>query len=392
MNKVTSYIIQEITHICRNMKSRSPGSAGEREAADYMAEILSRECGCESIAEESFQCHPSAFYGYFFVTGALAFLCTVSFFVHPLLSIIFGGLTVLLFLFQFVLYREIIDPLFPAKESVNVTAVRSCSQEPRRRIFLCGHIDAAWEFPLNYHFGGIVFEIPGVASLSGVMVYILLSVLTLCNAGAWVRTAGLCGLIFIPFYVFLSFTCNPKQTVDGANDNLTGCLIGIALLREMEQAGMRLEHTEVGVILTGAEEAGTRGAKRWCRMHDGDYRDIPTYVLCLDTIHDPDCLMVNGRDLNSTVKADPELGRAFLKAAEEAGVPCRKGRVPLFGGSTDSAAFTKAGFRSVAVTGLSHVLEDYYHTRRDTYDNLNSQGIENCYHAVKTLIQTMDAE
>ena len=140
--------------------------------------------------------------------------------------------------------------------------------------------------------------------------------------------------------------------------------MGIAVLREMERLGVQTESTEVGVILTGAEEAGIRGSKAWCKAHAGDYADVPTYILCFDTIHDPRQLMVNFRYLNGTVKADRALGKAFLRAAEEAQVPCKRGLVPLMGGATDSAGFTQGGFRSVAVTGLAHKLEDYYHTRR----------------------------
>jgi len=65
--------------------------------------------------------------------------------------------------------------------------------------------------------------------------------------------------------------------------------------------------------------------------------------------------------------------------------------VPLFGGSTDSAAFIQGGFRSIGITGLSHVLEDYYHTRRDSYDNLNEVGLINCIKATAMLIETLDA-
>ena len=45
----------------------------------------------------------------------------------------------------------------------------------KQRIFLSGHIDAAWEFPLNYRFGGIVVEIPGGMALIGVLYCLVLS-------------------------------------------------------------------------------------------------------------------------------------------------------------------------------------------------------------------------
>ena len=188
----------------------------------------------------------------------------------------------------------------------------------------------------------------------------------------------------------MAFTYDPRRVVDGGNDNLSGCYMGIALLHEMEKQGVWPEHTELGVILTGSEEAGLRGAKAWAKAHKEEYRDVPTYIICFDTIHDPRHLMVNRRDLNDTVASDEELCGMFLDAAKAVGVPCGTGRVPLFGGSTDSAAFTQGGFRSIGVTGLNHVLEDYYHTRRDSYENMNAEGLENCYRATAALIAALD--
>ena len=385
-----SYMIDEITHICRDMEKRAPGSEGERKAADYMAGVLKKDCGCSGVRVEPFREHPDSFYSYFYFSMFFDCLCALSFFIRPWLSILFGVAAFLIFIVHFVLYRQPLDPLFPERESVNVTAVRPCAGEVRQRIFLNGHIDAAWEFPLNYLFGGIVFELPGVFAILGVLYYIVLSVCALCGAGSWTYTAGRWGLVFVPFFILVAFTYNPKLVVDGANDNLSGCCMGIAVLRELERLGASLENTEVGVILTGSEEAGLRGAKAWCRTHKDDYGDVPTYILCFDTIHDPQQLMVNLKDLNGTVTSDRELGEMFLRAAAKAGVPCKRGIVPLLGGATDSAAFTQGGFRSIGITGLSHKLEDYYHTRRDSWDNLNREGLENCYRAAVAMLEHMD--
>jgi hypothetical protein len=390
LKSAVAFTLREITHICRNMKKRAPGSEGEREAAAYMAALLEQDCGCTDVKTETFTEHPAAFYGYFYISSALDILTAICFFIHPLLCLAVGTLGLFVFISQFVLYKQLIDPLFPEKQSTNITAVRSCSGEVRQRVFLNGHIDAAWEFPLNYYFGGIVFEIPGVASLIGGLTYMALSVCALCGAGSWIRITGLCCLIFIPFFILVAFTYNPRRIVDGANDNLSGCYMGIALLREMERQSITLKHTEVGVILTGSEEAGLRGAKAWAKAHKDDYKDVPTYIISFDTIHDPKHLAVNTRDLNSTVKSDPELCELFLAAAKNAGVPCRRDFVPLFGGSTDSAAFTQGGFRSIGITGLSHVLEDYYHTRRDSYDNLNEEGLTNCIRATAVFIEALE--
>jgi putative aminopeptidase FrvX len=200
------------------------------------------------------------------------------------------------------------------------------------------------------------------------------------------------GLLFIPSYIAIGFTFNPRRIVAGANDNLSGCLLGITILREMEKQGIELENTEVGVILTGSEEAGLRGSKAWCRAHQKDYQDVPTYIVCMDTIHSPEHLMVNEKDLNGMVALDADLTDAFMRAAIEVGVPCRKGRIPLMGGATDGAGFAQGGFRSASVTGMSHRLENYYHTRRDLPDSLNPEGLENCYKAAVRLFEMIDSK
>ena len=198
--------------------------------------------------------------------------------------------------------------------------------------------------------------------------------------------AGLIGLIFVPFLIGLYWMWNENRVVDGANDNLSGCYMGIALLKYLKEEGIELENTELGVILTGSEEAGLRGSKAWCEAHKGEFQDVPTIIVSYDTIHDPKYLMVNYRDLNGTVKADKDASDLFLEAAQSIDVPIKKGWVPPLGGATDSAAFAQAGFRATGITGLNHKLEDYYHTRRDTYDNMNAEGLANCFAAtVKTL-------
>jgi len=385
-----AYMIDEIKYICCHLEPRAPGSSGERKAAEYLASVLQRDCGIKEVETESFKEHPGSFYGYCRITGCLGVLSCLGLFLHPVISLTLSCLSLFLFLLYFVFYLPVIDPFFPEKVSTNVTGIRPCEKEIKRRILINGHIDAAWEFTLNYHFGGIVFEIPNAAALSGTIVYIILSILALCIEGPWIHTAAWLGCIFIPFFIAVGLTYNTKQITDGANDNLTGCYMGITLLHEMQQLGITLEHTELGVLLTGSEEAGLRGAKAWCQAHQQDFHDVPTYIITFDTIHDPRHLLVNERDLNSTLKSDAVLGNAFYQAAMDMGVPCKKGRVPLFGGSTDSSAFTRGGFRAVAITGLSHKLEDYYHTRKDTWDHLNPEGLENCYKALVRMIEMAD--
>lgn len=386
--EAAEYMVSEITHICKDFEKRDPGSKGEQQACEYMADVLKNECGCERADVESFKENPGSFFGwiYFTITFVLAAVA-ISFF-YPLVSIILIVVGLLIVFMQFGLYKKFIDRFFPEKTGHNVTAVKSCKGEVKRRIFFNGHPDAAWEWPVNYKLGGVGFEGHAVICGIGAVYYLVISIMLVAKNGLEYvsfdadETLGLLrliGLVFVPFLIGLYWMWNENRVVDGANDNLSGCYIGIAILKALKEEGIEFENTEVGVILTGSEEAGLRGAKAWCAAHKGEFDDVPTFIFSYDTIHDPKYLMTNYRDLNGTVKADKDVSDLFMEAAKELDISCKKGWVPPLGGATDSAAFAQAGFRATGVTGLNHKLEDYYHTRRDTYDNMNEQGLADCF-------------
>lgn len=386
--EAAEYMVSEITHICKDFEKRDPGSKGEQQACEYMADVLKNECGCERADVESFKENPGSFFGWIYFTITFVLTAVAISFFYPLVSIILIVVGLLIVFMQFGLYKKFIDRFFPEKTGHNVTAVKSCKGEVKRRIFFNGHPDAAWEWPVNYKLGGVGFEGHAVICGIGAVYYLVISIMLVAKNGLEYvsfdadETLGLLrliGLVFVPFLIGLYWMWNENRVVDGANDNLSGCYMGIAILKALKEEGIEFENTEVGVILTGSEEAGLRGAKAWCAAHKGEFDDVPTFIFSYDTIHDPKYLMTNYRDLNGTVKADKDVSDLFMEAAKELDISCKKGWVPPLGGATDSAAFAQAGFRATGVTGLNHKLEDYYHTRRDTYDNMNEQGLADCF-------------
>ena len=396
--EAAEYMVKEITYICKNLGKRGPGSEGEKKACEYMAKVLKEDCGCDRADVESFSENPGSFFGWLFFTLTFVLAAVVLYFFAPIASVILIALGLLLALLQFGLYIKAVDIFFPKKTGHNVTAIKKCTGETKRRIIFNGHPDAAWEWPVNYALGGVGFEGHALIGFAGAFYYLIISIIQVAvngSAGADISTplgkAGLWGLIFVPFIFGLYFMVNYRRVVDGANDNLSGCYMGIALLKALKDEGIELENTELGVVLTGSEEAGLRGAKAWCEAHKDEFNDVPTFIYSFDTIHDPKFLMVNYRDLNATVKADADASDLFMEAADELNIQCRKGMVPPLGGATDSAAFAQAGLRSAGITGLNHKLESYYHTRRDSYDNMNLDGLADCFAATVKVLEKFDA-
>jgi len=413
-NKAESakFMAQEIKHICTTMGKRGPGSLGELKACQYMADYMKNECGAERSEVEAFTENPHSFMGWIWFTVAFAFIGMVLFFFIPILGAIITALGFFIMIMQFGLYRRFIDFLFKPEIGHNVTAIKKCSGEVKGRVFFNGHPDAVWNWPVNDRFGGKIYIGHVVTSVVGAilsLVFNIVAAIVLGKQGVFVVSnfdfaamqqlfgailyCELADLAFVPFLVLLFiFMWDPNTFTDGANDNLTGCYMGIAILKAMKDQGIDLKHTEVGVIVSGSEEAGLRGAKAWCVAHQGEFDDVPTWIYSYDTIHDPKFLGVNYRDLNGTVKSDPDVCKSFVDAAAQLNIPVIKTWVPPFGGATDNAAFSQAGYKSTGITGLDHELKDYYHTMRDSWDNLNEQCLADCYAISVKCLENFDAQ
>lgn len=394
--KSAQYMADEIAHICKNIPKRGPGDEGEKIACEYMADVLKNDCGCERADVESFKENPHSFLGWIYFTITFALAGMILFFFMPALGAALIALGFFIMVVQFGMYKKLIDGFFPEKTGHNVTAIKKCTGEVKARIFFNGHPDAAWNWPVNNKFGGAVYEGHIVVSVLGALIALALNIAAAVRLEGGYLTffaltdytaaygealfwCGIAVLVFAPFLFLMYFMWDPKTIVDGANDNLTGCYMGIAILKALKDERIELKHTEVGVILSGSEEAGLRGAKAWCEKHAGEFDDVPTWIYSYDTIHDGKFLGVNYRDLNGTVKADKEVSDCFMESAKELGIKCNKTLVPPFGGATDSAAFAQAGYKVTGITALNHVLEDYYHTLKDTADNLDKDCLADCY-------------
>ena len=390
-DKYAQYMVDEITHICTKLPKRGPGSEGEKLSCEYMGEEM-KKFGCDTVYVEGFKENPDSFYGWIYFTITCCFLALASFFFMPVLSIVFIAIGLLLCVLQFGLYKKTVDKIFKEETGHNVSGFKKPTGEVKRRIIFNGHPDGAWEWPFKYKFTYLGFDIHMMICFVGAFYTLGIAIAKLAGVleGALATKLGLIGLVFAPFWFGLYFMWNKKRIVDGANDNLSGCYIGMAILKALHDEGIEFENTEIGVVCTGSEEAGLRGAKAWAAAHADEMKDVPTFVFSYDTIAQNEQLMVNYRDLNATVKTDKEVGDLFFEACEELGIPCKKGVVPPLGGATDSAAFAQAGMRSTGITALNHALPDFYHTRLDTPEALNPSCLADCFAASVLALEKFD--
>lgn len=398
-NEAAEYMKDEITHIIKKFGKRAPGSEGEKKSVEYMEEVCKPMTHTSKI--EPFTLHPSAFYGWIYIDVTIMLIAFVLAFFIPILSLLCIGVFMYIMIKEFVFYQECVDPLFPKKTSYNMWALRKAKVETRQRIFYNGHPDAAQQWTFNHYFGGIGFGAHFVIAMIGVIYLFTMSLTsTIINfvvnksANGFLSPAKfgsgsapqqiiqillLLTAIFIPAWILMYWLWDERIVVDGANDNLTGCYLGIAVLKFMQENNIELDYTDVGVAITGSEEAGLRGGYAFAKQHEKDFLDVPTVFVGYDTMHEEKYLYVNVSDLNTTVKSNKYACDLYIQACKNTGVHVQTGTVPL--GATDNAAFNKHGLISVGVTALNHNLQDYYHTVKDSYDNLDSSCLAACFAA-----------
>lgn len=382
-DNATKYICSEIKHICTDFEKRFAGEEGEKQTAEYLADSL--KDSCDVVKLELFKLHPAAFSGWIYVTYTCFILSMAAYFFSAMVSIVVMLAGILPFIVEFLLYKRGLDPLFPEKKSQNVTAIRKCEGELQRRILFNAHIDAAKEWSINYRLGGLHLRLHMFFSVIGAVILFVLNIARWAlvgGIGAEIASGpmlyvGFAMLVFVPIWFVSYFIYDPKRTVDGANDDLSGCLVAMSVLKALEERGIRLENTEVGVVLTGGKEVGLRGAKAWCEKHTSDFADVQTLIVTLDTLRETQFININKSDMNSFVKTDSDVCALLREAAKKADVSCTERSMAMR--VTDSAAFCQGGFKSASLTALNKNIPQYYHTRLDSYDNLNEDCIGKCF-------------
>lgn len=380
LREMTNFSVRGIKKICKDVGSRPAGSEQEHEAQQLMAAEL--DGACDKVEIEPFDVHPGAFLGWILTDGIMMIAAIVLFFFGmSAIALALCALSLIFAIVEFLLYKKLLDPFFPKKTSHNVVAVRKPKGEVRRRIIFSGHADSANEWRFTYY-GGSKLLVPIIGlSFVGILLGLVLGIWAVAAGHAF--SAADSGALNVMRYVFLAwipilFTAlffeNKKRPVMGANDDLTGCFISMAVVKYMQQHDIRFENTEVWVVLTGSEEAGLRGAKAFCKAHKNELSDVETVFVGLDTIRDYDFAAVYSRDLTGTVKNDAGACALVKEAAKQTGLdlPYKS----IFFGATDAAAVTQAGMKAVSVAAMDPAPAKYYHTRLDTADNLDIKTVE----------------
>lgn len=396
MDRCTEWAVGRIKEISTWFKGRKAGESSVKNCLDHMAAELKN--WSDSVKRAPFSFHPHAFALSLPLMGAFDILAVISlwiaFFsgspVFRALDPVFFFSAFLTLVFEFALYRRPLDRLLPKRHSFNVFAVRRAKAEPRRRVILCAHADSAYEMPmlcrLSPRLSCLIIFTAGL----GMTALLIAGVLNAAGvfgertplALAIVQTAFLPS--FIPFLFFVDW----KTVVDGANDDLSGCLIAMGIMKEMHENSVRLAHTDVCCLITDGEECGLRGAMAFAEKHRDELEKA--VVVAIDTIHDENEIRIYHRGINFTQRNSAKVCGLIRRAGLECGVDIPN--TGFYPGATDADAFSRCGIPAAAICAVPHRPSTFYHNRRDTWENLSPECMELTGKIVRRLLKIIDEE
>lgn len=379
LRECANFAAWTIKKVCKEIGPRPSGSEEELKAQEFMAKQTGK--AADSVVTEEFTIANRAFFAWTKIDGVLLFVATLFlFFKMPIISLALALVATVCLLGEFLFYKEFLDRFYAKQTSHNTMLTRKPTGEVKRRIIFAGHADSSFEWRYTHLIGPGMMYFVFIYAAIGLGWNIVFSIVSLVqgnlvipdiSAISWYSWAG---LAFLPAFILLFFFIDYKTCVDGANDNLTGCMVAAAVLKFLDDNDIRFENTEVVAVFSGAEEAGLRGAKDFAKKHAQECKDVETAFVALDTFKDYDDMFIYNRDMSGLTKHDERCCKLLKKAAQNAGIDMKYS--VIFAGASDAAATTQAGIPSVSLAAMNPGPPRYYHTRRDTADILELKTIE----------------
>ncbi len=358
---------------------RRAGSAGEQQAAQWIAERL-RATGCEAqVEEEQFLDGYAKVIGTLAAAGAIAGTAALSrrlrkpaaaaaaLVTAAIADDISNGPRV---------FRRLSTPPRPTWNVVAQCGDRTAE----RTLVVLAHHDAAptgaifdetaqaW---LGDAFPGIIERIDTSLPLW----WALLSAPALVALGAardrkGMLRAGLAGSV-VGSAVFADVARSP--VCPGANDNLTAVAVLVALAERL--AREPIKDLRVMLVSCGAEEVLQGGIHGFAARHFPELDRDRTWFLNLDTVGSPRLIMLEGE---GPVVMEDYHDRSFRDlvagAGERAGAPVR--RWMRSRNSTDGVIPSRAGYPTATIASMNRYKAlSNYHKMSDTPENVNYRTV-----------------
>jgi len=409
----SDYMYNFVDTICKKFGPRYSCSNAEKEANKWIQSELDKFCD-ETFIDE-FKARPAMYpQGLIKIAGLLGGLSCIFMplsFPLPIFTVIFviWGLWVLYS--ELFLMKEWIKPFFKKRTSSNVFGIIRPQNTAKFRLIFEGHTDSAkvmnlasyklkkrnliLALGLIYLFGNIGFSLwkfiaqiiigPGINWFNMALISL--------NFVDWFYIPFF--IITFPFFLWLVKGFLGKEVVMGANDNLAGSAVAVAIGKYLKEN--RPKNIEVWVGSQGSEEVGDQGAKAFVKKYGSEGILDNAYAIVLECCGAAGKMMLVEKDMH--VKSYPkELNDLVQKAYELTKqenpdmLDLEIGR--LFIGSCDACRYVHAGYKAIPLFGRGKESNKAvnWHSPQDIPENLEKKVLMDFLKISLKLIEIIDKE
>ena len=259
-------------------------------------------------------------------------------------------------------WRGVLDLGVMRRRGVNLEAVRG-GRIDQPAIWLVAHLDSKWQ------------PVPMLGRVAGVILMAVGGLGLVLEAVAHANSPWPLVLMWIGGIPLMASFVGVRN--DGALDNASG----VATVLEAAELVAREPRSDVGVLITDAEELALAGARAWTRWRG---RPAGGVAFNCDSIDDAGSLTVMySRGLPGDLVA------SLRRAALDCGERPRVMRL-LPGVLTDGVALTHAGWRAVTLSRGTLRTLGRIHTSDDTLASMRGTGIANAARVLAGAIHDMN--
>ena len=367
---------------------RPSASAGEREAAEWIAGMFER-FGCEARVEPEL-----AHGGYWWPIGILnvasaaaGLLARRSWRRRTRLAATLVGAGAAATLWDDLGHGQRRHRrLLPRRPTYNVVA-ETGDRDARRTVVLIAHHDAAHSgFVFNPAFPRWALQhfpsTHGDAMQSApIMLAVWLGPLFVALGGALgSRRLLALGSVFGVGTGAAMADIGGRAVVPGANDNLSAVATLLALARSLQERP--IQGVRVLLVSTGSEESFSEGMQAFGSRHFHELDPDHTEMLCVECVGSPDLQVIEGEGMLKMRDYPQAMRDEIEQAASEAGVPIARGLRTT--AATDAIIALRAGYRVATLASVDETKwPANYHWPSDSPANI-------CWSTIEQAIRVCD--
>jgi hypothetical protein len=396
-NSYSEYMYDIIERICKKFGPRYSCSQAEKDANLWIRDELSQ------FADETFidefqtrpRMYPQGFIKFAGFFGGISPIFMIFRFPFPILSAVFVFLGLWVLYSEMMLMKGWIRFFFKKKTSSNVFGIIKPTGEVKFRVIIEGHTDSAKEmniasypqklrkwiviiglyFLVHTNIFSLWKFISQVIGDSSIIIYDS-SILSWTTIDL---VYFLSLIVIYPFFIWILKVFLGKTVVLGANDNLSGSAVSLAIGKYLSKN--RLKNVEVWVGSQGSEEVGDRGAKAFVEKYGKKGILDNAYAVVLECCGAADRILLIERDMHTkayTKEVNEKLQVAYKNARDESPNILKLDIGSLKIGSCDACRYIHSGYKAASVFGAESKKNKAvnWHSVKDSPDNISKRVLK----------------